>query len=202
MIKNIVFDIGNVLVDFGWKGFFDKFNLTDEQFERVAKATVYSPVWNDMDMGVYSEETLLEKFIENDPGIEDILRKIYVDFKGLLIQFDYAKPWIKELGDNGFKVYCLSNMSHKSVRENADALDFIAMLDGSVLSCHCKLCKPDKAIYELLFKRYELKPEECIFIDDLEKNVNAAIACGMKGILFKNREDAIKEIDRIVAEEN
>ena len=199
MIRNIVFDIGNVLVDFGWKGFFDKFDLTDEQFERLAKATVYSPTWNEMDRGALTEEELLEKFIENDPEMEDVLRKVYVDFNGLLVQFDYAKQWIKELGDRGYKVYCLSNMSHKSVRENADALDFIAMLDGSVLSCHVKLCKPDRAIYDLLFKRYQLIPEECVFIDDLERNVKAAEDCGMKGILFTTKEDTEKRLNEMLA---
>ena len=69
MIKNIVFDIGNVLVEFGWKPYFDKFNLTPEEFERLVNATVKSNVWNEMDRGAVSEEEILNAYIANDPGI-------------------------------------------------------------------------------------------------------------------------------------
>ena len=117
MIKNVVFDIGNVLVDFGWKPFFQKFNITDEELDRIAKATVYAPIWNEIDRGVMSEEEILDKFIENDPGMEDKMREMYADFNGLLKLFEYTRGWIIDLKRRGYKVYCLSNMSFKAVRE-------------------------------------------------------------------------------------
>ena len=90
----------------------------------------------------------------------------------MLKQYDYTKGWIKSLQAEGFKVYCLSNMSHKSVRENADALDFIPLTDGTILSCDYNIIKPEKAIYDLLFDKFNLIPSECVFIDDVKRNID------------------------------
>ena len=194
MIKNIVFDIGNVLVEFGWKPYFDKFNLTPEEFERLVNATVKSNVWNEMDRGAVSEEEILNAYIANDPGIEDIIRAIYADFHDMLKQYDYTKDWIKSLQAGGFKVYCLSNMSHKSVRENADALDFIPLTDGTILSCDYNIIKPEKAIYDLVFDKFNLIPSECVFIDDVKRNIDKAKELGMYGIVFESKAQVEEEI--------
>ena len=201
MIKNVVFDIGNVLVDFGWKPFFQKFNITDEELDRIAKATVYAPIWNEIDRGVMSEEEILDKFIENDPGMEDKMREMYADFNGLLKLFEYTRGWIIDLKRRGYKVYCLSNMSFKAVRECWDALSFIEELDGYILSCDVKLTKPEPGIYEALFKKYNLKPEECVFFDDVQKNVDGGNKAGMHACLFTSVKQAEEDLARIVKEQ-
>lgn len=200
MIKNIIFDIGNVLVGFDWKDFFAGFGYSEEITERLANATVKNPFWNEIDRGVMSEEEILEGFIAKDPGIESELRKTYEDYGNLLNQFDYAKGLIKDLQNKGFKVYCLSNMSHKAVRE-CKALDFLDMLDGYVLSCDVKLIKPDPAIYETLLNTYGLDAKESVFIDDLDANIETALSLGMHGIVFKDLKSAISELEDIVTEE-
>ncbi len=199
MIKNIVFDIGNVLVAFRWREFLQEAGLTDKEIERVAAATVYTKAWNEMDRGVLSEEEIFNAFVSNDPEIGDMIRRVFSNIDGMLTQFDYTKGWIEDLQKRGFKVYCLSNMSYKAVDECAEALNFIPLLDGAILSCDVKLCKPEREIYELLFTEFGLVPGECLFIDDLEKNINAAIACGMKGHVFKDKADADAAIEEIVA---
>ena len=199
MIRNIVFDIGNVLVAFRWHEFLQEAGLTDEEIDRVAAATVYTKEWNEMDRGVLSEEEVFDAFVSNDPEIGDMIRRVFSNIDGMLKQFDYTKGWIEDLKKRGFKVYCLSNMSYKAVDECAEALNFIPMLDGAILSCDVKLCKPEEEIYKLLFSEFGLVPGECLFIDDLEKNINAAIACGMKGHVFKDKATADAAIDEIVA---
>ena len=67
------------------------------------------------------------------------------------------------------------------------ALEFIPLTDGGVFSCFEKITKPDPEIYLRLCKRYSLKPEECVFIDDTQKNVDAAQKLGMKGIHFTSQ---------------
>ena len=199
MIKNVIFDIGNVLVEFGWKKFFGKFGISEEDFEKISKATVEDPDWNEIDRGLISDEEVLELFVENDPGEEMWLRKIFANINGMLVQFDYAKDWIRDLQRNGFKVYCLSNMSHKACRECADSMDFLPMLDGYVLSCEVNLCKPEPEIYKALFDKYNLVPGECVFIDDLPQNIKMAEKLGMNTILFRNKADAdtrLREITR------
>ena len=202
MIKNVVFDIGNVLVEFGWKTFFLKFGITDEELDRIAKATVYAPIWNEIDRGVMSEEEILDKFIENDPGMEDKMREIYADFNGLLKIFEYTRGWIIDLKRRGYKVYCLSNMSHKAVRECWDALSFIEETDGYILSCDVKLTKPEPEIYEALFNKYNLKPEECVFFDDVQKNIDGAVKAGMHAFLFTSVKQAEEDLAKTVQEQS
>ncbi|MCQ2519123.1 MAG: HAD family phosphatase [Lachnospiraceae bacterium] len=198
MIKNIIFDIGNVLVEFGWERFLKRFSDNPEEFDRLVKATVGNPDWAEMDRGVLSDEEILDLFIENDPELEPKLRTMYKDYNGLLVQFGYAKEWIDDLKKRGYKVYALSNMSYKAIRECADSMDFLSMMDGSILSCYYKLIKPDPNIYRLLFDTFDLIPQECVFFDDLEKNIEAARASGMSGVVFKNKEQAEAELAKLL----
>ena len=200
MIKNIVFDIGNVLVAFAWQDYFKGLGIVGDKFDRVVKATVKSEEWNEVDRGAWSEDKILAAFINNDPTVEEEIRKVFINIHDMLIQYEYTKGWIIDLQRKGYKVYCLSNMSHRAVLDCADSLDFLPMLDGYILSCDVKLCKPERKIYQELFNKYSLKPEECIFVDDLKANVNAAKDLGMKGIVFTNVKDVQTEIEKITEE--
>lgn len=202
MIKNIVFDIGNVLVSFGWKEHFAKFNFSEDILERVIAATVKSGAWNEYDRGVLTEEEILDGFIKNDPGIEKELRAVAADFTGLLPQFEYAKGWILDLQKKGYKVYALSNMSYKAVRECSDGLDFLPMLDGYILSCDVKVIKPDHRIYDMLLEKYGLTASETVFFDDTEANVKAAIECGWHAIRFIDLKQAVGELEALVKKES
>ena len=197
MIKNVVLDIGNVLTDFDWKGHYEKCGMDPETLERVANATVRTADWNEIDRGVMTDEEVLNLFIENDPEMEVWIRKMFADISTMLYQKEYAKGWIIDLQRRGYKVYCLSNMSDKAVRECYDALNFLEIVNGFILSCNVKLIKPDDAIYKKLFETYDLKPEECVFIDDLQRNIDAAEALGMKGILFTDLKTAVTKLSEL-----
>ena len=194
MIRTIIFDIGNVLTVFGWKNFLKSFGFDAQTEERVGKATMDNPFWNEMDRGKLSEEEMLEGFIQNDPSVEKEIRQIYENLHGILTKANYAIPWIKELKAKGYQVLVLSNFSEKVARENADALDFLEYVYGGILSYKDGVIKPDPAIYRLLLDRYGLKPEECVFLDDVPKNVDAAAAFGIATILFRNQEQAMEEL--------
>ena len=197
MITTIIFDIGNVLVDFRWKEFIAGFGYDEAMQERIAKASVLSDDWNEYDLGLLNEDEIIDKFIENDPGIADELKDTYRSLDGLLKQFDHAKPWISELKARGFKVLYLSNFSAKAERECAKELDFIPLTDGGILSYKVKMTKPDKRIYELLTDTYDLVPEECLFLDDTPVNVEAARAHGYRAEVFKGYEDGRRLIDAL-----
>ena len=66
--------------------------------------------------------------------------------------------------------------------------------EGVVVSSDVKMIKPNPAVYEYILKKYDLKPEECLFIDDVEANVKAAEAVGIKGFVFKNNYEKLKEV--------
>lgn len=199
MIRNIVFDIGNVLAGFIWEEFFHSFGYSEEVFERLADATVRSSFWNEMDRGKLSDDELLEGFVKNDPSIEKEIREIFQNVKGMIRRYDYAIPWIRELKDQGYGVYVISNFAHKAHLDCIEALDFLNEVDGGILSYQVKLIKPAPEIYRLLCSKYNLKAEECVFIDDLKKNVEAAQKEGMQGIVFKTLEQAKRELEVVLA---
>lgn len=197
MIKAIVFDIGNVLVDFAWEPFYRSFGFSESVFERLTKATVKSEVWNELDRGEWSIERIIDAFIENDPGIEREIRHVFKDTSEILIKRTYAIPWVEDLRKQGYKVLYLSNMGEMTHRQCWDALEFMDHMDGGVLSYELKIIKPNPAIYQALLDQYGLKPEECVFIDDTLKNIIAANELGFYGIHAIDHETVLKELEKL-----
>ncbi len=198
MIRNIVFDIGNVLAGFAWREFYRSFGFSDEVFEKLADATVRSPFWNEMDRGSLDDDQLLEGFIRNDPTVERELRRIFQNITNMIVRYDYAIPWLKELKGKGYGLYYISNFAHKAHVECRDALDFLPEMDGGILSYQAKLIKPCPEIYRLLCDRYHLKACECVFIDDTPANVEAAQKEGMEGIVFHTLEQTKAELESLL----
>lgn len=200
MITNVVFDIGNVLAGFEWEAFYRGFGYSEEILQKLAKATVKSPFWNEMDRGRLQTEEILDCFIQNDPSIEKEIREVFQNVKQMITRYDYAIPWIREVKEKGCRVYVISNFAEKPYQDCSEALDFLSETDGAVLSYQEQMIKPSPEIYRLLCSRYGLKPEECVFIDDMPVNVEAAIEQGMRGILFRSLEQAKKELNEMLSE--
>lgn len=197
MIKNIIFDIGNVLAAFAWKDYFKSFGYEEEILNRLAKATTLSSYWNEFDRGVLSDEEVLQGFIANDPELEYAIRETLTRVPGLVKEFDYSTPWVKELKSQGYKVYYLSNFPKTARADCADELSFVEYMDGGVFSYEVQLIKPDAAIYKCLLERYHLVAEECVFFDDLEKNIVAAHEMGIHGIVFESKEQAMEKLEQL-----
>ena len=195
MIKAVIFDIGNVLTDFAWQEMYREKGLGGDSFERVAKATVQSPYWCELDRGIMTFSEVMDKFVSLDKEMEDEIRRVLADMHGIVTGRSYAVPWVCSLKKQGLKVYVLSNFSEKIWKECIDALEFFEFTDGGIISYKEHLIKPDQAVYQLLLERYGLCADECVFIDDLEENVKAARLCGINGIVFKNYEQAKKELN-------
>ena len=194
MIRTIIFDIGNVLADFTWEAHYRRFGYTGSRLERLAQATVKNDAWNEYDRGALTDEEVLQRFIDSDPEMEADIRKCLANVEGMVMRNDYAIPWIQELKQKGYQTLCLSNFSEKAAKECAKALDFLPYLDGGILSYREKVIKPMPEIYQLLIDRYQLVPEECVFLDDTQKNLTGAEAFGIHTILFKNQEQAKEEL--------
>ena len=112
----------------------------------------------------------------------------------MLIRYDYAIPWIRELKNQGYGVYYISNFGRQPHIQCSQVLDFLPEMDGGILSYQDQLIKPQPEIYELLLSRYHLNPEECVFLDDTEKNLPPARALGMATILVENHEQAVRDL--------
>ena len=200
MIKNIILDIGDVLVKSNYQAFFQRKGLDGETANRVANATFFSPAWRELDRGVWPFERILDAFVENDSQDEEILRTVFQDAADFIVAYPYAESWIRSLQTEGFRVFCLSNISDLIYNGCQSELGFLHLVDGKVLSWLERMIKPDTAIYRLLLVRYQLRAEECVFLDDSTVNVAAAISVGLHGIVFQNQQQAAREIERIKRE--
>jgi len=200
MITTIIFDIGNVLADFTWREHYERFGFDGDMIERLADATVRSPLWNEYDKGVMTYEELFQGFVDNDPEIEPQLKEAFSDVSTMVIRNDYAIPWIHALQDKGYRCLYLSNFSERAHKECAAALNFIPHMDGGILSYQEKLIKPMPEIYQLLIDRYGLTPQECVFLDDTQKNLDAAEKFGIHTIHFQNQAQAVEELKKLGVE--
>jgi putative hydrolase of the HAD superfamily len=200
VINTIIFDIGNVLARFCWKEMFESFGLQGEAFERVADATVRNDAWNEFDKGLMSTEEIIDVFSEVAPEYRNYIEKIFEDPTLMIAQFDYAKDWIKELKDRGYRVFILSNWSEPTYHACLDnELDFLPLVDGAVFSFQEHVIKPNKKIFEIICERYDINPNAAVFLDDNEANVISSREFGLHTIHFKNYEQGRAELEELLA---
>ena len=194
MIKNIIFDIGNVLLDFNPKVYV-KSKVTEDNVERIYRCIFQSEEWLMLDRGTISEEEAKRNIINRNIDSEELINLVFKNWYDILSPIESSIDVIKKLKQEGYKVYYLSNFHLAAFEHVIKKHDFFENFDGGVVSYKENLLKPEKEIYEMIIDRYELEPTQTIFIDDMEENVKAAIKSGLKGIILKNPEDLIAELE-------
>lgn len=197
MIRNIVFDVGNVLVEYSWERMLEALHITGKAYDAVAKATALSPMWNELDRSFLSDEEILQGFINNAPEYEREIRLVWDNIPESIHCYDYSVEWVRKFRKKGYKTYILSNYSKRGYEVTKQELPFVADMDGVLFSYEVKLVKPEPEIYQTLLEKFQLKPEECVFMDDNEKNIIAAREAGIHAIHFKNKEQAEEELAKL-----
>ena len=189
MIRNMVFDIGNVLMDFRWKEYMRSLFGEDETLiQTINQGIWHNGCWAAMDKGEMDGAATLRSAVAFAPQYEKEIKLTLDSVAHAFHKFEYSIPWIQELKRMGLNVYYLSNYSAFSIAANPDVLDFIPCMDGGVFSFEVKAVKPEPEIYRCLCDKYGLNPEECLFTDDVPANVKGAQACGFQGIVFEGYE--------------
>ena len=189
MIRNMVFDIGNVLMDFRWKEYMRSlFGENEALIQTINQGIWHNGCWAAMDKGEMDGAATLRSAVAFAPQYEKEIKLTLDRVAHAFHKFGYAVPWVQELKRMGLNVYYLSNYSTFSIAANPDVLDFIPCMDGGVFSFEVKAVKPEPEIYRCLCDKYGLKPEECLFTDDVPANVKGAQACGFQGIVFEGYE--------------
>ena len=198
MIKNIIFDVGKVLVEYDPDGMMKKLGFDEETLQTVNQAVFQNESWNESDRGVLSPEELLEAFIANNPAYEKEIRQVIDAVGDTISLMPYAVEWVKGLKERGYHLYILSNYAEYTYEKTSHKMEFLPYMDGVVFSYRCKLIKPEKEIYEYICKTYELKPEESVFLDDRKDNVEAARNMGMHGIVFENYAQGSETLEQLL----
>ena len=192
-IDTIVFDFGGVLIDWNPRHLY-KTLLNDEEKMEWFLANICTDEWNlEQDRGRSLEaatEFLIEKFPEHKTLIEAYYRNWEQMLKGEIFETVEILHELKKK----FKLYGLTNWSAETFPVALKRFDFLQLFDGIVVSGDEKIIKPGKEIFYLLLSRYNLQAEDCVFIDDNIKNVEAAAAIGFHAIHFTSAEDLKRKL--------
>ncbi len=181
MIKNIIFDLGNVLVSFHPEKFVRE-NIDEQYRDDFYRVVFGGQAWADLDRGVLEYSDAVKMFSEELPQCADAIKKLFdTNVIDCLAPISENVEIMKSLKGK-YNLYVLSNFHYPAFNYIYDNWEFFKTFDGKIVSGHCKLLKPEKEIYELLLKTYSLKPEECLFIDDVKANIEGAQACGINAV--------------------
>ena len=196
MIRNIIFDLGNVIINYNQEQIINNFTKKEEEIKYIYDEIFHAPEWELMDLGN----------ITNDEVIEVINKRN--EFKYQKLTDNFLHEWYKKqeinrdiveiakkLKKNGYNLFVLSNMANLTY-EYFKNDEFFSLCTGIIISAHEHLIKPDEKVFRLLLDRYKLNAEECLFIDDdpSEQNYKTANKIGIQGrrIIPNQAEDVRK----------
>ena len=185
---NYIFDFGNVLAEY------DPYKLTspfveDESMRKTISEIVFDRLyWNKLDRGTITDDELKEQILPRIPeGFYDVACKAYDCWVENLTPVANMQQLVYDIHKKGDKLYLLSNISI-GFAESYSKVDWIRELldcfDGMVFSGVVGMAKPEKDIFEHLLQKFNLKAEDCLFVDDSAKNIAGAKAVGIDGYLF------------------
>ena len=166
MIKNIIFDLGNVILQCSTIETMYNFTASEEMAKNLITYIFKSEEWKLLDLGNISKEEAISRIQERVPDEYKPLIKEVMDNRAKYLKLNEGTIGIaKQLKDIGYKIYVLSNMSTFTYEYFKDN-EFFKLCDGIVISAYEHIKKPDEEIFKRLLNRYKLVPEECLFIDD------------------------------------
>ncbi len=196
MYKNVIFDLGNVLLDFNPRGYL-KSKISDNKLEDVFKAIFSSEEWVMLDRGTITEKEAINNIINRNSTYINEINLAFDNWYDLLKPIEETVEILMSLKENGYKIYYLSNFHELAFGEVTKKNKFFELFDGGVVSYAEKLIKPEEDIYKLILERYKLNPNESIFVDDMETNVEGANKVGIKTILFKGAKELKEELNNL-----
>jgi putative hydrolase of the HAD superfamily len=192
--KNIIFDLGGVLINFNPRHVIADIFQNEQRIPWELLETVSSQEWLDMDRGTLPYEQAIEQLATRYHRESFI--KFYDAVNEALAPIHEGMEILQHVQARGYKTYVLSNIGQRSHAKLTTIENFFSSFDGTIFSYLVKTVKPEPEIYQLLLNTYNLKPEESIFIDDLEVNINGAKQHGIDGIVCSNHANVRKELKK------
>ncbi len=202
MIKNIVFDMGKVLVDYVADAVCRHYMTDEKEIREVCTSVFVSPEWVFLDMGVMEEEEALQRMKARleTPHAKEMAELCFRHWHEYnMWAMEGMEELIKNLHSRGYGIYLCSNASVRLLTCYKQLIPGIECFDGVLFSAEEGCMKPQKEIYERLFARFGLKAEECYFIDDQPLNIRGAESCGMKGGVYDgDRKRLMEKLEEVL----
>ena len=198
---NIVFDLGNVLLNFNPQQYLNKLNLSQREREKLYENIFNSEEWIKLDRGTIPQKQAIVKMKERCPELEDKIVKIMNEWQHILTPRNKTVAILKKLASANYPLYVLSNFHKQAFQYVRDEYSFFKLFDGIVISAHENCIKPEPEIYETLIQRYHINTNETVFIDDSSQNVKGAEKMGIKAIQYKNEIKLKEDLNSILKED-
>ena len=194
MIKNVVLDIGNVLVSFYPDVYISQFITKKGEIDYYNHICFRSEEWKCGDYGTKNRGEIIDAICAKYPNDAENVRTIMENCDDMLRVSKKNTELVKRLKAAGVGVYYLSNTNDHAFEYMTSAYEIFSCMDGGIASYLDGVVKPRREIFELFLSRYGKRAEECVFVDDTPINVDAAVTVGFNGIVLKNIEDLEEEL--------
>ena len=186
MIRNILFDMGNVLIYFDREVFMDRLGVSEEDKKLLMRQVFLSVEWVRMDRGSMVEADAVASCCTRLPErLHETAEKLIAMWDRPILPIPGMYELIEELKGKGYGIYLLSNASLRQ-HEYWPRIEASRFFVGTLISADEGVIKPQPEIYRLILERFNLKAEECFFIDDVPANIEGALCCGIPGAVFYN----------------
>ena len=199
MIRNIVFDLGNVLISFRPAEYLEKNNYPPEIRKRILTDIFGSQEWLLLDKGEISLVEAIERIAAKSTLKREEIALIFKLRTDIMFPLGSNVKVLPELKKQGFRLYYLSNFPSDIFSEIKNRNSFFKYFDGGIISSEVKHSKPDITIFKIFFEKYNLKPEESLYIDDIEINVKAARSTGMNGCCTYGSFTISKDLKNLIS---
>ena len=201
-MKNIIFDIGSVLIGYRWREMCLDEGWDEEKTDKIGRGFFLNPLWPDFDAGIVRTKELLESVVKAYPDLEEDARFFITSGKKMIVERPKVWKLVEKLKEKGFRLYLLSNYSEELFTVHTEKLPFWEFVDGGVISYEIHQIKPHPPIYEHLMQKYGLKAEECLFFDDRPENTEAARKLGMQAVTVTDgsEELLLRELEKLAAQ--
>ena len=180
--KNIIFDVGDVLLDYRWQQMLMDYGLDESEAYRVGRELFDDPdgLWHEYDLGVKSQEEIIQEFEQKHPKDAEVIRWFISHGEYMHVARPAIWKLVHQLKEAGYHLYILSNYPEILFKKHTQYADFMDDMEGMVVSYMLHVGKPERIVYQTLCDRYGLNKEECLFFDDRAENVQGAIDFGMR----------------------
>ena len=193
MIKNIIFDMGGVLIKFDRGIFLDKIGVVGEDRETLLREVFLSLEWSMMDRGSLTEKEAAERMCARLPErLHDKAHKLVDEWERPILPVDGMAELVRELKAKGYHIFLISNASYRQ-HEYWPLIPGYECFEDTVISADVKLIKPQPEIYLYAMYKFGIRPEESVFIDDAGPNVEGAVYSGLRGIVFHGDTGELRE---------
>lgn len=189
MIRNIILDIGGILLDDSKENLEKYLQVSEEETKKLYKIVYGSKGFRQYLLGYINLEKCMNSIISENPAYRDNIEKMLLKshLKDIVPIKNNVLQVIRELKEK-YNIYFLSNITKETYEYIEDILN---EFDGGIYSFKVQLCKPNPEIYKKLLYTYNLKKEESIFFDDRQRNVDIGNELGIKSIKFNTEQDIL-----------